>query len=788
MFNALRFCVGFSIALIFHMIFFGFTIGAFSNNLYPQTEFDADNANHYHLTMIQDVRRVGSSFYNMTTRFFGKVCEEIKDNVKINNVLDVDFEYLDDGIATTTKKGVHHQQNSILTIVIKFTPKDEKYRNKKPLTFSAHYDGHNVGGTAYDNAINVAMILEIAHTLSLTKNAPKMPVIIILDGSEEFGLSGAKVYVKTHSNNSHIMNLDALGTGTPFAMLIKGAKSSSVALSAARTPGAMMATFGSFFMKSGIVSSSTDSEVYEGHGMTGAEFDFVGNPSHYHTSLDQWKGPEDIRSCGNILYYFMMNFSEQKNEDEWALLGVSPIIIGLPMKALMALSIIAFVVVLVLILIFRYWLKKGGLNKLKAKYSGLMAASLFIHLIIMVVGALLVYAINTASYMGVPGFALVSWFTFSCAGFLFAANLIKATSIPSRIWRVGFSFLTSFLSLVLCWCDLSLPMLWCTIFAGISHFIPKKAAPARAVLDAIGLIPILFEYTFFFTLVQRYSTSMPGMLPEVFGAVLLWISSTITCFAIMSNSSRQQKGKDNVILKNGVWKGLLVVLISILIVWFIKTVPYSDDYTIKGIAQHCFWDNGTSEVSFISYMGNRVKPQLRKLVEQSYDIEVIDDYVRPYGRGLGLVRRYNQLPLPDFVDEWPKYNLRETAKWDGKTRTVTMSLKEDHSEMHGVSFVIGCPDKTPKCVQKANYFDEIIINENPNYKNGLFLRIVPAYAPFDYDIILTTPEKVETMVVFMYSRQTPQRDEFMGIFPTYVQHTTKSQILCDTILVNQTKI
>lgn len=782
-FNFLRFAIGFSIALIASMIFFGFTIGDFQRWLAPKTDYNGTNAHYHHLMITQSTRLVGTPFYNATHRYLMKVSEDIVEKCGKSKHVSCEIEYFNADVSQTSGSGNNHRQNGIQTIAIHFKPRDATLAAKKPLMFSAHYDGHNVGGTAYDNAINVAMILEIANTIPRVDYPPPVPVTVSLIGSEEMGLSGVKAWVKHHSNWTNVMNLDALGTGQPFALLIKQDRSASVQLSASRVPGIMLASFGSFFMTTGIVSSSTDSVEYNKAGFSGAEMDFVGNPSHYHTELDRMKGPEDITTCGSQLYYFMKNFKEHSNEENWAMIGINPIIICLPNKVLMGLSIVCFIVTVALIIFWIFWK-----HVISVRQALLMLATLGSQLVVMIILPLLVYAINTCSYCGIPGFAVFVWFTTGCCAFLGFANLYKSTEIDQTVWHIGFSFLTGFFAVVLCWNDLSLPYLWANVISGLYylvHFLPKSFRFLQPIIDFIALVPFVFEYTFFFTLVQRYSPAMPGIIPELFGVVIMWLNTAIVCFSIMGNSC-SDKFVDRLKIRRKLSRYMFGVVFFFLVLLCVKRIPYSNEYCLKGTVAHTFYDNGTSDISFITLVGKRTIPQMKKLIKLQDDYDYEPNYVRPYGGGPAIVKRFRQQRKPDFIQEWPEFHW-ESTPWDGTTRKMTFYLDKMQDDMDAVAFVIGCPEKKD-CVKSSSLWDKITHNKNPNFEYGLFLRATPIYMPFNMTLEITTEKELDVLNVFSWGQYTKERNEFMSIFPSYVQHYQKSSALVDTMLVNQSKI
>jgi hypothetical protein len=233
---------GLAVGLVLCLVFFGFAIGVFNSGLHPRTSYDAARAHYHHMVITQSVRQVGTEFYNETWRYFLKVVESVVRRASASRAVSASFDLLDGSIMNPNSEVVFHQENSVRTIVVHLTPRDPALADRKPLTLSAHYDGHNVGQSAYDNAINVAMILELAMAIASADAPPPCPVRVVLDGSEEFGLSGARMYVQRTRNWSHVLNLDSLGTGAPFVLSQKTRDGSSVVRSLARVPGVFALT------------------------------------------------------------------------------------------------------------------------------------------------------------------------------------------------------------------------------------------------------------------------------------------------------------------------------------------------------------------------------------------------------------------------------------------------------------------------------------------------------------------------------------------------------------------
>ena len=152
---------------------------------------------------------------------------------------------------------------------------------------AAHYDSVPAGPGASDDGVGTAVVLEIARALkSLPRN--RHSIILLIDDGEEAGLLGARAFVKTHRWAKDVraaVNLDARGTSGPSLMFETGtANEWAVRLYANHV--AHPATSSIFYTAYQRLPNDTDFTVFKAAGFQGLNFAFIGDPTHYHTPLD----------------------------------------------------------------------------------------------------------------------------------------------------------------------------------------------------------------------------------------------------------------------------------------------------------------------------------------------------------------------------------------------------------------------------------------------------------------------------------------------------------------------
>ena len=327
--------------------------------------------------------------------------------------------------------------------------------------------------------------------------------------------------------------------------------------------------------------------------------------------------------------------------------------------------------------------------------------------------------------------------------------------------------------------------MWAALFSWLYYLVfyfPKKIRFLQWITDLVALWPLIYEDMFIFTLLMRYSPVMPGALPEVFGVVVMWLLSFVLFLAIMANSY----GKDRVGME-GCAKYVFPFAVFILVILFVKRPGYNNEYCIKGTCAHMIFENQTSHVSYVTSVGSRVAPELKRLIQLHDDMTYEPGFSRPYAKGPSIVQRFDQTDRPDWISEWPVFRWEETNPWDGTTRDMTYYLDSTPSNMDAVAFLINCPNSR-ECVESVETWETVEHASLPNIEVGMFFRVAPVYAAWNLTFTFKVEDKVDVQDIFIWSNRTKERNEFFNVFPTYVQHTMKMALFADTVLINETKV
>jgi hypothetical protein len=260
-------------------------------------------------------------------------------------------------------------------------------------------------------------------------------------------------------------------------------------------------------METGIVSSSTDLEVFRAATYTGGEADFLGNPSHYHTSFNRIRSSDDITMAGHQLFRFVMNFQDAGKDSDVVALGIAPFTIFIKQFPLMILSIVTFVLIaaVFICLIIRQTIEYRLWDGLKM--LGIVNATL----LVMVVTGAIVYGVNSLSYCCNFVFGFVSVVAFGGLVFVGFVALLKAADIVGYKWQLFFTCLNGLLSAALCFCDFALPFWWATVWS-LGYFlclIRPWGQWLMPLFNTVALIPFLFEFTTLWVVAARYSGRFP---------------------------------------------------------------------------------------------------------------------------------------------------------------------------------------------------------------------------------------------------------------------------------------
>jgi Zn-dependent M28 family amino/carboxypeptidase len=98
------------------------------------------------------------------------------------------------------------------------------------LLLGAHLDSWDLGPGALDDGAGIAMVLESARFLAVSKDPMRRTVRVVLYANEEFGVSGGGAYATAHKAElaKHVMALEAdLGGGRAYGVTFTAAASAT---------------------------------------------------------------------------------------------------------------------------------------------------------------------------------------------------------------------------------------------------------------------------------------------------------------------------------------------------------------------------------------------------------------------------------------------------------------------------------------------------------------------------------------------------------------------------------
>jgi hypothetical protein len=176
--------------------------------------------------------------------------------------------------------------------VIAFLPGADKLPSGTPnaILLAAHYDSVPAGPGAGDDLSGVAVLLEVARALKAGP-PPRHPVIFLLDDGEEAGLLGAQLFDARHPASKDVrvvLNFEARGTAGPSLMFETSGHDQWLVehYSAAVSHPATSSLYATVYEQ---MPNDTDLSIFKRRDVDGLNFAFVGNPTHYHTSEDNFE-------------------------------------------------------------------------------------------------------------------------------------------------------------------------------------------------------------------------------------------------------------------------------------------------------------------------------------------------------------------------------------------------------------------------------------------------------------------------------------------------------------------
>jgi hypothetical protein len=415
-------------------------------------------------------------------------------------------------------------------------PGKVKTRTGKVVLLMSHYDSVAAGPGAGDDLAGVAAVLEIARVL---KAGPPLRhgVLLLIDDGEEPGLLGARAFAEQSpamQDVGAVVNVEARGTSGPsFMFETTGPDAWSVSQYASRAPQPFTSSLSSTVYQ--YMPNDTDLTIFKRRGMPGLNFAFIGDPTHYHTPLDNYENvsPASLQHQGDNALAAVRGLAEgdlarppQGRAVFFDLFRVT--VIQWPAGLSSMLGLLA----LILTLVAAARARRGGLLTWGSVALGLLAplAALLFTLAAAFGLQALLAGVFPSPWVARPLPAMAAFWLVSLAVTLWAAVLLTRRSGLAGAWA-GVWILWSLLGVVL---GLLLP--------GVSYvFIVPALIAGLAGLMGLGrplasILPVLAAGVIWFPVVIFFYTSM-GLNGLLYTAVLLvFVFVTLTPLVAVAGS------------------------------------------------------------------------------------------------------------------------------------------------------------------------------------------------------------------------------------------------------------
>ncbi|KAH0942309.1 hypothetical protein HID58_001946 [Brassica napus] len=241
--------------------------------------------------------------------------EKVKETAHFDVDVNVDFFESKSGVNRLVGglfKGKSLVYSDISHIVVRIMPKYESEAGENAILVSSHIDTVFSTGGAGDCSSCVAVMLELARSVSQSAHGFKNSVIFLFNTGEEEGLNGAHSFITQHPWSSTVrlaVDLEAMGAGGKSAIFQAGPSPWAIenfALAAKYPSGQIM---GQDLFTSGVIKSATDFQVYkEVAGLSGLDFAFADNTAVYHTKNDKIEliKPGSLQHLGENMLAFLI--------------------------------------------------------------------------------------------------------------------------------------------------------------------------------------------------------------------------------------------------------------------------------------------------------------------------------------------------------------------------------------------------------------------------------------------------------------------------------------------------
>ncbi|XP_010493169.1 PREDICTED: endoplasmic reticulum metallopeptidase 1-like isoform X1 [Camelina sativa] len=216
-------------------------------------------------------------------------------------------------------KGKSLVYSDISHIVLRILPKYESDAGDNAILVSSHIDTVFTTGGAGDCSSCVAVMLELARSVSQSAHGFKNSIIFLFNTGEEEGLNGAHSFITQHPWSSTIrlaIDLEAMGAGGKSSVFQAGPSPWAIenfALAAKYPSGQII---GQDLFTSGVIKSATDFQVYkEVAGLSGLDFAFADNTAVYHTKNDKIEliKPGSLQHLGENMLAFLLRVASSSD-------------------------------------------------------------------------------------------------------------------------------------------------------------------------------------------------------------------------------------------------------------------------------------------------------------------------------------------------------------------------------------------------------------------------------------------------------------------------------------------
>lgn len=156
-----------------------------------------------------------------------------------------------------------------------------------PILVATHHDSRGASPGASDDGVGVAAALEALAVLRA--GAPlRRDVLLLVDDGEEEGLLGAEAFARNHPRAERVhavINLEARGT-SGRSLMFETSEGNLPLVRAYAGAVSRPATSSLLYSIYKRLPNDTDLTIFRAHGLRGMNLAYVGNPTAYHTPLD----------------------------------------------------------------------------------------------------------------------------------------------------------------------------------------------------------------------------------------------------------------------------------------------------------------------------------------------------------------------------------------------------------------------------------------------------------------------------------------------------------------------